>query len=393
MGKLRTTLATGVWVMTAAVLSTGCGVRRSSLGDGGEPATAEDEDGGGGDAGKTLLDAGATNAGDGGDDKAITTPSSCGDYRIPVSNQIPEVLVVLDKSGSMRDDAGVDRWAPSVAAVDGVTHSLPDVHFGLLTFPGDCASITDPNEQVLCMARLAVEGATTSCQPGRVMVPVAQGSADAIRAALNAVSPLGATPTAAAIDTAAASLQALPVSTTSGNRSILLVTDGAPNCLLGVGGALATGDGANQTQPLAVPQTVEAIARAATAGVKTYVIGYDTAKDAALAGQLDQMAAAGGTGDTKHRPVEDQASLVAALGGLTRRTLLCDLRLGSPADPSRITVTFDGKVVARDDVNGWSLGADGVSISLRGLACDAVTAAPDKSGTVAVLCPAPSPPV
>ncbi|HEX5659588.1 MAG TPA: VWA domain-containing protein, partial [Polyangiales bacterium] len=132
-----------------ALLATGCGVRRSPLGDGGDPATADQDGGdelapgdrdGGGDGGFAGLD--------GGGDKSLTP--SCGQYRIPVTDQAPDVLVVLDKSGSMRE-SGHDRWGPSVAAVDGVVHSLPEVHFGLLTFPGDCASLP-PDQQVACTA-------------------------------------------------------------------------------------------------------------------------------------------------------------------------------------------------------------------------------------------------
>jgi hypothetical protein len=389
---LRACCAVGVrGTAVLALLTAGCGVRRSPLGDGGEP-TAVADDGGVDRLDPSDTDGGggaASNGSDGGGDKS--RPTSCGSYRIPVTNQTPEVLVVLDKSGSMRE-AGRDRWGPSVAAVDGVVHALPEVRFGLLTFPGDCSSLTNPDEQAACTTRLILEGALQSCEPGRVTVPVAEASADTIRTVLSAASPIGATPTAAAIDSAAANLEALPLTPESGSRSILLVTDGAPNCALGIGGAFGVGLGPSSAQPEAVDQTVDAIARAAANGVKTHVIGYDSQSDAYLAGTLDRMAAAGGTGDRKHRPVEDQASLVSVLGGLTKRTLLCELRLDAPTDPARITITFDGKALPRDDANGWGLAADGVSLSLRGGACDAVTASPNKAGLVDVACPPPPPP-
>jgi hypothetical protein len=379
-----------LFVLTGA----SCGVHRNALGPDDDPAA--DSDGGEPRAGgATRLDprspdGGSSSAGGDGGSGDKSGPRNCGLYQIPVTDQTPEVLVVLDKSGSMRGN-GIDRWGPSVAAVDGVTHALPNVHFGLLTFPGDCSSLATSDEQFACSARLVAESPGLSCEPGRVTVPMGGSNADAIRAALNAASPLGATPTASAIDTAATTLEQLPVTPDSGSRSILLVTDGAPNCALGAGGLLAVGVGPSSAQPEAVTQTVDAIARAAKNGVRTHVIGYDSQSDPYLVSTLDQMASAGGTGETKHRPVEDRASLVAVLNGLTRRTLLCELRLNAATDASLISITFDGKAIPQDAANGWVLAADGVSLSLRGSACDQVEGAPDKVGLVNVACPTPPP--
>lgn len=381
------------WTVSGAaglLLWAGCGVRRSPLGPDGDPTSAPSDGGRAGDAiPLDPTDGGNGGVGlDGGSDKALLPPS-CGSFRLPGASKSPDVLVVLDKSGSMRDE-GHDRWAPSVAAIEGVVGALPEVQFGLLTFPDTCESLTSPEEQLACATRRVAETAELSCQPGSVAVPVGAGNGDAIRAALAEASPLGATPTAAAIDTAASNLLALPVTPESGTRAILLVTDGAPNCVLGLGGALGVGMGPSSVQPEAVTQTVDAIARAAVLGVKTHVIGYDSQSDPYLAGTLDQMAAAGGTGASAHSPVEDQASLVAVLGSLTRQTLLCELRLAGPTDPTRISVTLDGSSVPRDDVNGWALAPDGSTLALRGAACERVTSAPATVGIVDVACTRPA---
>ena len=63
------------------------------------------------------------------------------------------VLVVLDRSGSMRD-LTVNRWDPSVKAVEELTAMLaPSLRLGLMTFPGDCAALPTLAEQTDCYAR------------------------------------------------------------------------------------------------------------------------------------------------------------------------------------------------------------------------------------------------
>ena len=58
------------------------------------------------------------------------------------------------------------------------------------------------------------------------------------------------------------------------------MTDGAPNCTEGTGGNLGGSD------PVAVEQTVSAIEQLADAGVRTYVVGFQTA-GTNLAASLD----------------------------------------------------------------------------------------------------------
>jgi hypothetical protein len=111
------------------------------------------------------------------------------------------------------------------------------------------------------------------------------------------------------------------------------------------------------------------------------VIGYDTtgAGNEMLASVLDGFAMRGGTGDTKHRPVEDETSLLTELQRITGAIVGCTFTLDKP--PSRadfVRVTLDGKQVNLGEMNGWKLNGDRI-VELTGAACETF-----KSGAHAV---------
>jgi uncharacterized protein YegL len=96
--------------------------------------------------------------------------------------------------------------------------------------------------------------------------------------------PDGFTPTASTLE---AVLQQIMAKKTSPDAEVppqyvLLVTDGAPNCI-----------GGNSGQDAQAHQaTVQAVDALAKAGVKTFVIGYDASVDPNLAKQLTEYTAA-----------------------------------------------------------------------------------------------------
>ena len=94
----------------------------------GEP---EPDDVDGAEAGPAVLDGGAPGATgpavlcgdekkDEGDDQDTPPGTQCEDYSVEVKAAIANVLIVLDRSGSMLTE-GVDRWTPSVNAVGTLT--------------------------------------------------------------------------------------------------------------------------------------------------------------------------------------------------------------------------------------------------------------------------------
>jgi von Willebrand factor type A domain len=332
---------------------------------------SEDERGagfpGGGGAGGSVAGGGLAGLGVGGS-PAGGRPSgtggpddTCEVQTVGTGRLAPDILIVLDRSLSMKpDDGSVNRWDPSVSAVKAITSQLQArVAFGLMTFSGGGGGGRGG-------------GGNLSCAAGSVNVDVAQNTANEIAQALDGIQPAGATPTAVTMEAAndyMTNLQGGPDDRPS-PKFVLLVTDGAPNCTNGQppqgGNMSATGS----QEAAQVDATVSVIEEMASRGFRTYVLGYDTQNDATLRDALDRMARAGGTGDRAHRPVGDEASLVSTFQSITGNVLSCEFVLEEAVlDKSYVKVLFDGKQLNVDDANGWVLNGDKRTVTLQGRAC------------------------
>ena len=163
---------------------------------------------------------------------------------------------------------------------------------------------------------------------------------------------------------------------------IMLVTDGDPNCvgvtdpgtalldglLTGlVGGMVPTT--AVPPDPAAQQQSVEKIGQLSARNILTYVIGYDT-EGTAFAPLLDQMAAAGATGDTQHRSVSSGDELLEEFRSITSGAVSCSFVLEQKVDPRYVVVKVDERV-AEFGVE-WQVQPDGRTLDLMGGACDAL---------------------
>lgn len=273
----------------------------------------------------------------------------------------PDILIVLDRSLSMRpDDGSVNRWDPSVSAVKAITSQLESrVAFGLMTFSGGGGGGRGG-------------GGNLSCGAGNVNVDVAQNTAGEIAQALDGIQPAGATPTAITMQAARDYLQNLQGGPDDrpAPKYVLLITDGAPNCTNGQPPMGGSASAPGSQEPAQVDATVAVIEEMASRGFRTYVLGYDTQNDASLRDALDRMARAGGTGDRAHRPVGDESSLVSTFQSITGNVLSCEFVLEEAvADKSYVKVLFDGKQLNVDDSNGWVLAGDNRTVTLQGRAC------------------------
>ena len=268
----------------------------------------------------------------------------------------PNILIVLDRSLSMKpDDGSVNRWDPSVAAIKTITSNLQArVAFGLMTFSGDGGGGGRGG------------GGNLSCGAGRVNVDIEENTAGAIAQALDRIQPAGATPTAVtmqAADDYLRNYQGGPDDRPAPTY-VLLVTDGAPNCTNGIppmGNASAVGS----QEPAQVDTTVAVIEQMAGRGFKTYVLGYDTQTDAALKAALDQMAQAGGTGASAHSAIEDEAGLVEEFRSIIGMAAVgCTFSLKTPpSDPNFVRVELDGEKLELDYPEGFVLDADRTAIT------------------------------
>jgi len=144
-------------------------------------------------------------------------------------------------------------------------------------------------------------------------------------------------------------------------RVVILVTDGAPNCLDGDGG-----DGSTTEDQTRVTNDIDALHD--DDNIIVYVVGYDLS--AGLTAVMNTWASEGGTGT--HYPADDTASLLAQMSTIAADLVPCDYTLEEAVtDPSYVRVQIDGVSKAYDNApDGWSLGADKRTITLKGAACD-----------------------
>lgn len=314
----------------------------------------------------------------------------CEVIRANADPQVPDMMIVLDRSGSMTEGG---RWVPSVSAIKSVTMQLQSqIAFGLAMFPapppdpsmviGDAfACITMPDPQ-MCLD--AIDAA--ACMPGGIITPVAIDNAGPIAQVLDQTSPAGGTPTPETLQTlvAAYANQSVDPDAIPPVKYILLVTDGQPTCPVGKGSDV-TPDDVNASNA-----AVEALT---AAGVKTYVIGYDTNTpgNEALAMVLDGFAQRGGTGDTMHRPVEDEASLLAVLQSIASELVSCTYVLDNPPRAAEfVRVLLDGNQINLNDADGWVLSGDR-TVEVQGAACTQLRSSGAHSIEVTVQCSVVSP--
>jgi len=356
----------------------------------------------------TTADLSATST----DGPATTTTSAgdttegppCEEIKATLKPVEPNIMLVLDKSGSMvANPAGlwdhdgdpntpkITRWNSLFQVVQLVTTDYNDnINFGANLFPSTKA--------------LGEYKPTACLVEGDVEIPVAPKNKDAI---LNGIpqagdtSLKGGTPAAAGVTAALAHLKTLDPQVPA---AILLVTDGAANCGAGL-----------QPPPLfeAYDQTLHTIVKDAWTvdSIPTYVVGIDTknvVSDNSQDGnpnatntyeKLNELAVDGGK--PKDDPTEkfynavNQIELKAALDIIAADALSCLIPLESqPGFPEETKVIVGDadipKVADCASENGWIYEMDMMGlytgIRLCGTACEALKA--EKAADVEFYCTA-----
>jgi len=297
-------------------------------------------------------------AGTGATGPAPTGDANCGTQTSSASKTPTDVLLVLDRSGSMNFSITEDccctaicqqtvkfklcantgscteRWPALTAAVNTTVKNTSGINWGLKMF--------------------STRGAVDSCTVSDGVEVGTGGGAAAVESAIAAASPLGSTPTAKAITTATAYLRAV---NDGNNRVILLATDGEPNCK----------PGSSDPSTADVAGTTAALQAALAAGFKAYVIGIGPS-----VGNLDNFARAGGT--DHYFPASSADDLASALAAISKAVSSCTFTMSQlPPDPNNVAVYLDGKLIARDAANGWTFGTTSQTVMLSGNACDAIT--------------------
>lgn len=288
----------------------------------------------------------------------VATPeTNCGVEKFPIERVPAELLLVLDRSGSMENGltnerqapAGMTRWDVALTALDKVImQTQGGVIWGLKMYPvgGECG---------------VMDGAEVAPNINNYM-----GMLSSIRMNAPGGGTTGRTPTRIAMEKAVAYLK---TRTTMNPKYVLLATDGQPNCAPAMAGQRGNGDD--------VMGAVASVDAAAKAGFKTFVVGIATAGTAAH-DTLNQMADKGLMPRmdpmVRYYSAVSQQELSTALEAIAGQVGSCTFKLGrKPPSPNDVAVDVDGKRVMRDPThtNGWDYtGDDYTSIVFYGSSCE-----------------------
>jgi hypothetical protein len=372
MTRLQTISQTSLFWLCGATLTCGGGPvpYGSSTGAGGANAISTSSDGDAGAISKPGPAIGlhpiavATSTATGVTvDKLAADGSNCGVSTSNTTKQPADLLLILDRSGSMTRamDAASEcaansttckqRWVTLTTGLSTVlVGSAGNVNWGLKFYPSDSN----------CGVTAAMD------------VNISANAAATIQQRISSATKLNGTPTQAAVNAGLAYLKTL---TTPSNKYILLATDGEPNCL---NGTLGSTD---------IDGTVAAIAAAATAGFKTYVLGVGPET-----GNLTRLAEAGGT--TDFYPALSPEEMTKALAAIVDSVVSCTFDLDkAPEVPNNVAVEFDNtkSLRAPQDTthsNGWDYTSPtNTTIQLYGEWCDKVSNGTYKSFKVIMGCP------
>jgi hypothetical protein len=326
--------------------------------------SADDDDTGGPQKDGGIFD---PNSLEGGIDQPPVDPTCHEQNFEPEKVGDPDIMILMDKSGSMQDGAKYTQTANAVT--NAVTSAAAaQIQWGLVFFPSnsDCAVNTDPD------------------------VAIGPDGASQIPGVLTSTSPNGNTPAHKAVELA---IQYYNTLVDERAHYILIATDGMPNC---EGDPLPTLKGCQDDtqcaaeeycEPTGLPPpyphgfcmprpkdlAINAITLAQQYGIKTYVVGIDI--DTGVTETLNRMAEAGGTarpGDIKYYPVSDQASLEQALANITMQIISCTFALDQdPPAAEYIGVKIGDQSVSRDPTrtDGWDVDAAARTITFYGETC------------------------
>jgi hypothetical protein len=383
-----------------ALFLVGCPGSSGSNGDGDDETSSGDE-------GILSLDDAATEEGTateadstaGTADESSTSELNCGEVDFTLQAVPPNVMLVLDKSGSMivnewdhDADPGtpeITRWNSLYNVVETVVGGFDtQINFGANLFPS-LDAVSELSEQACLVDPVPA-------------VEVGAGTGEAILAAIP--DPLsddieGATPATAGVGVGRTHLETLDPRVP---RFIVLVTDGAANCSADASTEDCPGVGCDLMENYDTNLPI-AVAAAFEAGIPTFVVGIDIvdellgegddgAPEANTHTELNAVAVAGGRpqdGNDKFFNAQNELDLQAALAEIAGQVVSCVVPLEPPPEhPNFVEVEIGGQSFDRvEDCaagDGWRyVNPEGPydAIELCGAACDALTMQGDLDAT------------
>jgi hypothetical protein len=335
---------------------------------------------------------------------------SCGASPYSASTKPVNMLLVIDRSGSMADPYGTgeSKWAVlQLALAQALEGAKKSIAFGLELFP-----YSDEPKPPMCALPQGSASIQVPIGPGETTVPL-------VLAHL-AKEPAGGTPTAAALGNAYDFFMTGDGRLLTGDKYVLLATDGGPNCnashaacdatacttnLDGECPGIDAGGPANccdlpnnlgATLCVDDQETTNQLARLKAAGIRTFVVGLPGTD--AYASYLDQFATAGDGKNPNAPPLyfnvdtaTGVAGLAAVFTAITKELITtCRFQLASvPPDPKLLNVTIDGVIIPQLGPDGWMLDSSTTppTVVIKGTTCSRVQTLGAESAQVVYGCP------
>lgn len=281
-------------------------------------------------------------------------PTGCGSELFGSEAVPPNVLIVLDRSGSMLDEIDGDtKWDLARDAIAEVTMSYADqVRFGLMMFPGLDQDCDEGND----------------CGEGNVFVdPAPSTREDIVDILQDAGTCSFGTPIAESLT---------PLLDYTG-----LEDDARPNYIL-----LLTDGNATCDDPVGVVASL----RAETPPVRTFVVGFGSEVDPE---QLEDMAVEGGTarqGEQAYYQADDADGLTTAFAEIAGSVVSCEFALDEvPPDPDLLYAFFGDALVERDPsrTDGWDYDAGTNRVTFFGPSCESLTGGTVGQVSIVFGCP------
>jgi hypothetical protein len=314
---------------------------------------------------------------------------SCIDVDVDFEPQVPTVLLLIDRSGSMN---ATNFGAAVKAAVDDGTYTLGDcpkdndwrwnvvrdvlmnptkgivkpleerVRFGLSLYTSDNGQVKDESPEEIDPTKMC---------PVLIDVPISLGNHQAMLDQFKCSDIADDTPTGESLLAAAQTLNAFDE---PGPKVIVLATDGEPDnceCPNFNGNEVPAKCKEPGVANMVKDQVVEIAGQIHGDDITIHVINVSTPSQATLQEHLEQVADAGG-GEVY--PGFSPGALSDAFEEIINGVRSCKIDLdGEIADgkESTGTVTLDGEVLVLDDPDGWQVNTPS-QIELLGAACDAI---------------------
>lgn len=337
---------------------------------------------------------------------------TCGKGAVSAKPKPVNMLIVLDKSGSMNQMTnGQEKWGAMKGALDvALAEVANDINFGLELYPTPALG-SDTIDANNC-------GDVGNCceMPDNITmnVPIGEGSAavDLISQTLDDTEPGGGTPTARALERALEYFTTGAGKDLEGDKFVLLATDGGPNCndALTCGADLCTYNlderdcsafadnnccETGGTGCVDSSNVVDRIERLKNADIDTFVVGIPGSE--AYSDFLDDFADAGGRAvkgaDNSYYRVDDVAELTDVFKEITVQLVTsCELEIpqSSSTLPPKVVIDcdlidrFQGAGGAGNDSQtpNWEWTAGSETLTLVGDVCERVQAGVDRIDVV-----------